>query len=232
MEAIFLSRPNRFTAKVRIDGMEEDQTVHVHDPGRLKEVLFPGNRVLVRKARKVGRKTAWDMIAGWVDDRWVLINSSFHRHISESILRDETLNPFGQFTSIKAEVKVGRSRLDFLIIDDEGQDLYIEVKGCSLTTNGVALFPDAPTTRGTRHVQELIDLKKKDHRSGILILILGPSASCFSPNFETDPVFSQAFVNAIEEGVEVYPVQLELIDHGLIFRGHVPICENLLSDQD
>ncbi|MGA1848835.1 MAG: sugar fermentation stimulation protein SfsA, partial [Thermoplasmatota archaeon] len=79
--ATFVSRPNRFLARAIVDGMEGEgpQDIHVHDPGRLKEVLLPGNRLLVRKARDGPRKTGWDLIAGKVGDTWVLVNSSFHR---------------------------------------------------------------------------------------------------------------------------------------------------------
>ncbi len=132
-EGIFLSRPNRFTGMVEIDGKKE--TVHVHDPGRLEELLYRGNRVLLKSADKPDRKTKWDLIASRYGDRWVFTNSGYHRKISERIMH--MLFPDAE---IIPEVKVGHSRLDF-IVKKKGKITGVEVKGCTLTENGVALSP-------------------------------------------------------------------------------------------
>jgi len=228
-EAIFLSRPNRFLARVLVAGMEEEGPleVHVHDPGRLKEILVPGNRLLVRRAPGGSRKTGWDLLAGRVGDNWVLVNSSLHRPISQSILMDPDLNPFGRAVDLRPEVRIGRSRLDYLMTDEHGRDVYIEVKGCSLTVDGIAIFPDAPTSRGTRHLEELIDLVEKGHRAGIMILVVGPEAECFFPNFETDPIFSQTFLKAIEAGVETHPLRFRIEDREIRYFGPLPICRDI-----
>jgi sugar fermentation stimulation protein A len=231
LEAIFLQRPNRFLAHIEIDGYDGYHEAHVHDPGRLKEILIPGNKVLVRKAKNTSRKTSWDLIAGSVGKYWVLINSSFHRRISENLLSRDDINPFGPSVSLKPEVKVGNSRLDFLMKDESGKDLYIEVKGCSLTSAGKALFPDAPTTRGNRHLKELIELRRNGNRAGVLILVLGPRAECFSPNFETDPVFSDTFIDAVRAGVEIHPIQFKLREHEMEYCGPIPLCSDILSKQ-
>ncbi|MGA1866367.1 MAG: DNA/RNA nuclease SfsA [Thermoplasmatota archaeon] len=226
--ATFVSRPNRFLARAVIDGMESEgpQDVHVHDPGRLKEVLVPGTRLLVRKAARGHRKTGWDLLAGRVDDTWVLVNSSFHRLISQALLEDPLLNPFGKAVDLKAEVKVGRSRLDYRMSDEQGRELYIEVKGCSLTVDKVALFPDAPTIRGRRHLKELIDLAEQGYRAGILILVLGPGSECFYPNSSTDPLFFGTFMEALEAGVEVHPVRYRIEGSEIRYVGPIPICRN------
>jgi sugar fermentation stimulation protein A len=180
---------------------------------------------------KSGRKTRWDLIAGSVGDGMVLVNSSFHRRISETLLTSKELNPFGSLRSLRPEIRIGRSRLDYLMIDGSGKELYIEVKGCSLTRDGKALFPDAPTTRGNRHLRELIQIRKNGKRAGVLILVLGPIAGCFSPNFETDPVFSETFIEAVRSGVEVHSIQFVLKGRELTYRGQIPICEDILIDQ-
>ncbi len=221
----FVTRPNRFLALGEIKGEEGPQQAHVHDPGRLKEILCPGNDILLRRATSNARKTGWDVIAGNVGDEWVLINSSFHRYISQGLLLSDRLNPFGIATSLKPEVKVGRSRLDYLMIDRNDRELYIEVKGCSLTLNKIALFPDAPTERGRRHLKELIELKRIGKRAGILILVLGPRAESFSPNDDTDPEFSSIFWKAVDAGVEVHPIQFEIKGNEIRSVGPVPLCE-------
>ena len=229
LEAVFIRRKNRFLAHIELEGHEGSVEAHVHDPGRLKEILYHGNRVLVRKAKDPRRRTRFDLIAGSVEGRWVLINSSFHRRISETLLRDHELNPFGPPSYLRPEVKVGDSRLDFLMKDGSGAELYIEVKGCSLTQEGIAKFPDAPTTRGVKHLKELIEIRRKGKRSGILILVLGPKADCFSPNFETDPVFSNTFITAYNEGVEIHPIQFEMKERELVYHGPIPICSEVIS---
>lgn len=230
-EATFVSRPNRFLALAVIHGMEDEgpKEVHVHDPGRLKEVLVPGSRLLVRKATCGKRKTKWDLIAGKVGETWVLVNSSFHRPISQSLLMDPDLNPFGRAVDLRPEVKIGRSRLDYLMIDEQGREVYIEVKGCSLTIDDVALFPDAPTSRGTRHLEELIRLVEQGHRSGIIILVVGPGAECFSPNFETDPDFSNTFLKALEAGVEIHPLRFRIDGREIKYVGPLPVCGDMIS---
>jgi sugar fermentation stimulation protein A len=127
---------------------------------------------------------------------------------------------------IQPEFRIGKSRLDFRLILEDGQNCFVEVKGCTLTKNGKALFPDAPTIRGARHLRELISLKKNGHRSAVILLVLGPSAACFSPNGETDPGFQRAFDDAIEAGVEVYPMKLHSEGDELILDGLLPVCGN------
>ena len=150
------SRPNRFLAIVDIEQngtVLKDQKVHVRDPGRLKELLYPGNKVLVKHRPGENRKTQWEIIAA-LDDDWILINSGYHRAISEAILRNPEISPFGKLDRLKAEVSVGHSRLDFML-EKDGQQIGLEIKGCTLEIREIALFPDAPTERGAKHVESL-----------------------------------------------------------------------------
>lgn len=204
-KGIFIERPNRYIAKVEINGLVE--TVHVHDPGRLKELLYPGNACYVRYAKSPTRKTDWDMIAAQKDDAFVLIHSGYHRYIAEAIMKDETLNPFGQWKDLKAEVKHGDARIDFKMLSIEGTEVWVEVKGCSLSEEGVAKFPDAPTARGLKHLMHLMDIKKEGHRAGVLLLVLSESHT-FEPNKKTDPKFYSGFYQALNQGVEIYPVKV------------------------
>lgn len=222
----FIARPNRYIAQVEIEGIVE--TVHVHDPGRLKELLYEDNEVLVKYVPSNTRKTSWDMIAAKKDAEFVLIHSGYHRYIADAILNNPKYNPFGEFKDLKAEVKYGKSRIDFkgdvfIPEKDETEALWVEVKGCSLSENQIAMFPDAPTVRGTRHLEELIEIKDHGTRAGVLLLVL-IDANLFVPKRDTDPKFYDTFYRAITHGVEIHPVKVLLSTNGeLKFYGRVPI---------
>jgi sugar fermentation stimulation protein A len=217
----FLERPNRFIAHVRLDN-GAIEVVHVHDSGRIKELLYEGNRVQLRRATNPSRKTKWDMISGRADDgEDILINSSFHRYVGENLLNDPEISPFGEIENLRAEVKYGKSRLDFLV-EKDGKKIWIETKGVSLAENKVAMFPDAPSERAVKHLQELIEIKENGDRAAVILLIFRDS-KVFRPRYETDPKFNEYFYKAIEKGVEIYPIQLSL-DNGIInYRGTVSI---------
>ncbi len=212
----FIERPNRFICEAELsDGRKV--TAHVHDSGRIKELLYKGNTVSLRKAKDISkRKTEWDLISAKAEDgEDILLNSSFHRYISENILNDEEISPLGKADFVKAEVKYGHSRLDYLV-EKDNKKIWIEVKGVSLSVDKHAVFPDAPSVRACKHLETLIELKEKGDRAGVLLLIFRDSED-FSPNWETDPEFSKLFYTAIEKGVEIYPVQLRLEEGNIYF---------------
>lgn len=214
-EGTFLERPNRFIGEVQLPGGQK-VTAHVHDSGRLRELLFPGNKVFLRKAPEGSkRKTEWDIISALGDDgEEILINSAFHRYISEKILRDEEISPFGKIDSLKAEVKYGNSRLDYML-EKSNKKIWIEVKGVSLSIDGRASFPDSPSTRAQKHLKELMELKAKGERVAVMLLIFRKSDT-FIPRWEIDPVFSELFCQAVDKGIEVYPIQISM-EKGKIF---------------
>ncbi len=218
-EVVLLQRSNRFLGVVRIDGKEEK--VHIHDPGRLKELLYEGNRVLVKRADKDGRKTGWDLIAAMYGDKWILVNSAYHRPISEHIVRDIL---FPGANEVKPEVTVGHSRLDFAV-KAGGETTGIEVKGCTLTENGIALFPDAPTERGRKHLQTLMDMIDRGQKAMLLVLVFRSDSTCFSPNERTDPEFAATFREAVKKGVEVRPFVLNFDGEVVRQVGEIGICK-------
>lgn len=223
VEGIFKNRPNRYLAEVEVQG--EPQIVHVHDPGRLKELLFSENKCLIRSVTNPNRKTKWDMIMARKCSEWVLIHSGYHRYLAEEIINNE-YSPFGKVEKFKAEVKLEHSRIDFKAETEDGNTLWIEVKGCSLSEDGIAKFPDAPTERGRRHLETLIMRKKNypSERVAVLILVLSKS-KIFEPNYKTDPKFYKVFYNALDEGVEVYPCQIcyDENSHTFNYQGILPI---------
>ena len=142
------------------------------------------------------------------------MNSAFHRYISENFLKDSSICPFGEIDSLKAEVKNGHSRLDFLL-EKDNQKIWVEVKGVSLSVDKIAIFPDAPSIRAVKHLETLMDIKKNGERACILLLIFRDSHS-FIPNLDTDKLFFNTFYKALSVGVEVYPVQFKL-DNGKVY---------------
>jgi len=145
-EGIFLGRPNRFLALVELDGARAE--AHVPDPGRLAELLLPGARVRLRPARTRGRRTAWDMIGVECPQGWVNIDSRLPNLLFAEAVREGRLKGFDPACSIIPEYPFGHSRLDFRL-DCGDEPCLVEVKGCTLVEDGVALFPDAPTSRGS-----------------------------------------------------------------------------------
>ena len=222
--AKFKKRLNKYLAIVDIiePFYKKDVLIHIHDPGRLSEILFHENLILLKYEKKPTRKTEWDAIAGYVNKRWVLIHSNYHRKISEAILKSNIL-PFSKdILDIKPEPKIGNSRLDFLLITRDNQQIWIEVKGCTLAKNNIAIFPDAPTSRGLKHLKTLIKLKQ-EHDAKLIILIFNPDVEFFMPNIDTDPEFSKVFYKCLQI-IDIYPLVLEFSRDGIIFfKKTIPI---------
>ncbi|MBN1134022.1 MAG: DNA/RNA nuclease SfsA [Methanosarcinaceae archaeon] len=226
-EAIFVSRDNRFLGTVDVVGPMnlKGEKVHIHDPGRLKEILYAGNSVLLRRSENGKRKTKWDLVAGKVGDIWVLVNSAYHRKIAEWVLRKGLLSPLKNIDTIKPEQNFGSSRLDFLLGKGE-ERIWVEVKGCTLVKDNVALFPDAPTLRGKRHVEELIKAVEYGDSSMALILVFRNDVECFKPNREIDPAFAETFGKAVEKGVLICPMVFSYEDEKLYYNSQIPLCEH------
>lgn len=207
----FRERPNRFI--VKFDRGKESELAHLRDPGRLTELLTPGVKLLLKPARNAAnRKTRYDVLAVLHDGRWVLINSGFHSDIAEELIESEIINEFKGYFIEKREYNYGNSRLDFLLANtEEDEKLLLEVKGCTLVEEGLAKFPDAPTLRGKRHVEELIKAKQEGLNSAVLFLIMRDDAMGFSPNWEMDPEFSNMLKIAQEKGVKIIAYSFEII---------------------
>ncbi|RLF70900.1 MAG: DNA/RNA nuclease SfsA [Thermoplasmata archaeon] len=222
-EGRFLERPNRFTAVVDIPG-EGAVKAHLHDPGRLEEILTRGRKVLLKSAVGRGRKTQYDVIAGEAAGSWVFIHSGYHRRISKWIIQKEVVEELGKVEELKDEVRWGRSRMDHLLKNSRGEVVLIEVKGCTLTRDGVALFPDAPTERGRRHLEELIRAEEKGMRAAVIFLVFRQDSRCFLPNGETDPAFEEVFFRALSRGVEIYPLLFSFNGEEVLYLRRLPLC--------
>lgn len=203
VKGIFISRPNRFIAKVNIDGKEE--TVHVKNTGRCKEILIPGARVYLQRSDNPERKTAYDLTAveKKTEKGSILINidSQIPNFCAYEFLPDSGI--FSENAIIRREVKYGNSRFDIFVSDGE-RKAFIEVKGVTLEKNGTALFPDAPTQRGVKHIRELISAKKEGFEAYIMFVVQMKGINCFSPNRETHPEFADALIEAEKNGVKIF----------------------------
>ncbi len=221
--AVFLERPNRFIARVLLDGREE--TVHVKNTGRCRELLVPGCRVWLCEGENPARKTRWDLIA--VEKKRegkpaLLINmdSGFPNDAAEEWLKKSGL--FGPSAIIRREVTWGNSRFDFCIAEGNRTTL-LEVKGCTLERDGIVSFPDAPTQRGTKHLRELTAAVRKGLDAGILILVQMKEARLFCPNDDTDPEFGKAVWEAVEAGVKLLVYDCVVTPESMTVDAPVPV---------
>ena len=189
----FVDRVNRFVVLARVEG--EIKRAHLSDTGRLKELLVGGAPLLL--APNPNGKLDYKVVAVKKEGKWVLLNTSLHSKIARLIIEKGFLG--FKPRSVRSEVKAGKSRIDFLI----DENFYLEVKGCNLVIDGACLFPDAPTGRGKKHLEELVRLREKGYRCAVLFLSFR-DCSCFMPNFRTDPDFGRAFKVALEKGVEFF----------------------------
>ena len=195
---IFGRRLNRFVAEVSIEGKTE--RVHVKNTGRLKELLVPGAEVTLQKAQVPGRKTAYDLLSvyrqglGWVNIDSLVPNALMKQYLFS---RDYDL--------VKPEYTYGDSRFDFYM-ERQGEKYLMEVKGCTLAADleqGTGLFPDAPTERGVKHLEELAAAAKKGYHCSIAFVIQMNGIRRVLPNDETHPEFGQARLRAGAAGVKV-----------------------------
>lgn len=193
--ATFIARPNRFIARVSLDGAEE--TVHVKNTGRCRELLIPGARVILSEGRNPARKTRYDLVAVYKGDMLVNMDSQAPNAAAAELL--PRLFP-GFF--IRPEQRFGNSRFDFCL-EQGDRRVFVEVKGVTLEREGLALFPDAPTVRGTKHLRELAAARRAGFGAYILFLVQMQRCRAFAPNEETDPAFAAALREAAGAGVGV-----------------------------
>lgn len=201
VEAIFLKRPNRFIAQVLIDGIEE--TVHVRNTGRCKELLIPESKVLLEDcSHNPNRKTKYSLISVWKEDILVNMDSQVPNEVVFNGIKEGKILGFENLKSIRREMTFRNSRFDiyFESLDQKG---FVEVKGVTLELDGIARFPDAPTTRGTKHVLEMIEAVKEGYIGIIFFLIQMKGPHIFKLNWEMDKAFSQAVKLASESGVKI-----------------------------
>ena len=194
---VFLSRPNRFIAHIKIDGAVE--VCHVKNTGRCRELLVPGCTVYCQRSDNPNRKTKYDLIAVQKGERLINMDSQAPNKAAGEWLASGGL---GEISELRAEVKHGDSRYDFSFVKD-GRQCFLEVKGCTLEEDGVCAFPDAPTERGAKHIRGLTKAAGEGYGAYILFVIQMPDVKYIRPHDETDPEFGKALREAAQNGVTV-----------------------------
>ena len=228
-KAIFLSRPNRFVANVMIDGKEE--TAHVKNTGRCRELLVPGCTVYLedRSSNMGKRKYRYSLIA--VEKKSIgaalLINMDSqapNKAAYEALSGgDIKIGDMSELTYIKPETAFGDSRLDFYLEDKDGKKGFAEVKGCTLEDNGVAAFPDAPTERGVKHIEELIKAKEKGYSASLIFIVQMEGMKYIRPNDETHPAFGEALRRAAAAGVNVMAYECKVNPGSMTVSKEIPV---------
>ncbi len=201
-QGIFLARPNRFLAQVRID--DQIELCHVKNTGRCKELFVLGATVYVEDhGEDTKRKTRYSVICVLKGTEWINIDSQAPNKLVAEWLENKGL--FRKLTYLKPEVKYGNSRFDFYA-EADGEKIYIEVKGVTLEENGIARFPDAPTERGIKHINELIHCTENGYGAYIIFVIQMKGVHRFEPNDQTHMEFGEALREAKRKGVRIIAV--------------------------
>lgn len=189
-------------AYVKING--EAVMVHVPNTGRCGEILLPGTRVILREELSETRKTKYDLIAGYKNDVLINIDSQLPNAIVEEALRAKKIKALANYITIEREKTFGNSRFDFRLKDAKAREYYLEIKGVTLEKSGKAMFPDAPTVRGRKHMLELVEVRKSGIGAGVLFLIQLENVKVFTLNDEMDKPFSDAVRYAKDNGVDLF----------------------------
>ena len=208
----FLARPNRFIARVEINGKEE--TVHVKNTGRCRELLQPGAEVWCQESSNPNRKTKFDLITVRKGNRLINMDSQAPNMAAGEWLRSGGL---GEISNLKAECFQGDSRFDFSF-EKEGKLCFLEVKGVTLENDGVCAFPDAPTQRGVKHLKGLTGLAREGYGAYVLFVIQMPDVKYLHPNDITDPAFGEALREAAAAGVQVMAMDCAVTENSMEIR--------------
>ena len=198
VRAEFCDRPNRFIAHVKINGVME--TVHVKNTGRCRELLVPGYPVILEKSDNPARKTAYDLISVCKEGRWINMDSQAPNQAAAEWIQGGGLFP--EEVSVYRERKYGNSRFDIYVESPE-RKAFIEVKGVTLEENNIVRFPDAPTERGLKHVEELAECMQDGYEAYLLFVIQMKDVRKFQPNWNTHHRFGDALKVAREAGVRI-----------------------------
>ncbi|HBA63473.1 MAG TPA: sugar fermentation stimulation protein SfsA [Lachnospiraceae bacterium] len=215
----FLERPNRFIAYVEIQGKKE--TVHVKNTGRCRELFYPGAPVYVQKAENPERKTAWDLIAVEKGDQIVNVDSQVPNQVVREWIASGHL--FQNVSEIRPETVYGNSRFDFYVETGEGRRIFLEIKGVTLEEDGIAAFPDAPSDRAVKHVNELIRAVEEGYEAYVLFVIQMKRVRFLTPNTKTHPAFAEALQRAKEKGVHLLAYDCRVKKDAITIGKEIPV---------
>ncbi len=215
--AEFVSRPNRFVAVVRIDGVETK--VHVKNTGRCRELLVPGARVVLSDSGNPDRKYRYDLVAVYKGDMLVNMDSQAPNQVFGEYVRSSI--PFGECDVVRAEHQHGDSRFDFYI-ESGDRRIFVEVKGVTLEFDGLCMFPDAPTERGLKHVRGLEGCLDEGYEAYVAFVIQMAGMREFRPNSSTDPDLARELAIAEGKGVGILCLECDVTEDSMTISGTVP----------
>lgn len=220
IKGVFKERLTRFSALVKV----EDKTIQsfLPNPGRLHELLTLGAEVILREASNGKRKTSYDLIGVHHKGHLVSVDSRVPNKLVLQALVNKDFPEFSEYSKIKPEFSYGRTRFDFFL-DDRQKPCLIEVKSCTLVEEGVAMFPDAKTERGKRHVMDLLRAKNEGYRACVVFIIQRADAHVFSPADKIDSEFGEALRQAVNGGVEVYAYSSQFVGNKIMLKGKVEV---------
>ncbi len=216
--ARFLARPNRFVARVEME--QQEVICHVKNTGRCRELLVPGVTVWLEEGTNPNRKTAYDLIAVEKGDRLINMDSQAPNKVFEEWAVAGHFQP--GLTKLRRETTYGSSRFDFYWESSEKRG-FVEVKGVTLEEDGVVRFPDAPTLRGIKHLEELVAARQAGYEAAVCFVIQMEGVRWFSPNDATHPEFGQALRRAAEAGVDILALDCTVTPGTLTIRQPVPV---------
>lgn len=216
VRAKFINRPNRFVANVEIDG--EVTACHVKNTGRCRELLVKGADVFLEESDNPNRKYKYSLVAVKKGNRLINMDSQAPNKIVGEWLEGGGL--FHDIKLLKPETTYKSSRFDFYC-EYEDKKAFIEVKGVTLENDGVVSFPDAPTKRGTKHINELISCIDEGYEAYIIFVVQMKDALYFKPNEENDPEFSKALKTAQKSHVRIIALDCEVFEDGIVIKNEV-----------
>jgi len=221
IKAKFLKRLNRFTALIELNG--EEIKAHVANSGRLTELFQPGCEVYLVKKQGGKRITGYDLSLVSYAGILVSVDARLPNSVVAGAIDRGELSEFTGYCVHKREVKFGQSRLDMVLENQWQHRYYVEVKSVTLVSGGTAMFPDAPTERGSRHLEELAAAVAKGYSAAVVFLIQREDAKAFSTNDATDPLFGSMLRQVMEAGVEAYAYTCKISAREIKISGSVPV---------
>lgn len=207
IEAEFIDRPNRFIVNCLLN--KKNITAYLPNPGKLLELLIKGAKTYLIKGKSTGIN--YKMVAVLKDSIPVMVDTHVNNIALKELLMRGLIRGFEKYDDLREEVRVGKSRFDF-IIQKNSQINYIEAKSCTLFGQNIAMFPDAVTSRGNRHLRELVELSKNGNQCHVIFVAHSPRVCFFMPDFHTDLDFSKTFLN-VEGSIHLKAIGLKWTDN-------------------
>jgi sugar fermentation stimulation protein A len=219
---ILIKRHKRFLADIELADKKR-LTIHCPNTGSMLGCSEPGSLVMISRSDNPARKYPHTLEMVQAGSVWVGVNTSLTNKLVREALEKRKVKEFGRQDSIVQEIKTSaHTRLDF-VMEREGARIYMEVKNCSLAENRVAMFPDAVTARGTKHLHELAALKEQGHKAAVFFCVQRSDADCFMPAHHIDPVYAKTLANVMSKGVMILAYQADVSHKEIKITRKLPV---------